>query len=729
MCGAGQAASSNGVGMAFYLLSFHGALVGFTGQRLHPLCPTMGTSRTTAPVALDMQHNTLTPGGAFVRAQPLGTAAHTRPLVALRAGNAYLSSRSPTQFDVVPLCATWEHFLLIPPESADLLRTLLRSTWHDGQTFVGQPTCTGHELRLGPHTWPVEQLQAEIRADTLTLWTHAAPRRVTLRVCPSRALENLIANVTELLEIGAFRHALSPWATVDDVREQVLKLSITPSAIAPCIGLAQLCCQFGQGELGAQFAAYAQSFAQIADLVWLQALIALRLHDHDRAADLLALALRERYPRHDFSDTLPALLTRLRQGEDALLLIPDMLYEHDLPGFDERFDTLLVPMRLAASNGPDIRQIYAMLFENAYQRLNTTKDLRLLETEARLNGLSWWTETAMGHTSWLAGLMAEADTHYAIARRLALQEGAMPAPDNTGIFSWLGAQECRQLASRAVPDRTGVSRWDWQFGTAEVPPALCLVFACDSAHFHLLPGLILSLLQAYRQDRSFGPVQLCIGVANPNAEQLAFLRTIADWLELYATSLRLSFGHGPAAEQDTALEPALRYLILPDIVARFRCPVLTGDCAGYFPANTATLLRTLKNTASYGFDLPLFDQNGRQHSGTPWSIGTDTAYFGEPERLPAIAAFMNDYLNTVYTPRSRAHTAMDRCALAQMLRHFILPRWNELSIRFLNKGPDILVMPAESVATSTVLVSQADVLHDLAVHTPRRPAKLPPPNA
>lgn len=49
---------------------------------------------------------------------------------------------------------------------------------------------------------------------------------------------------------------------MDDVREQVLKLSITPSAIAPCIGLAQLCCQFGQGELAAQFAAYAQSFAR-----------------------------------------------------------------------------------------------------------------------------------------------------------------------------------------------------------------------------------------------------------------------------------------------------------------------------------------------------------------------------------------------------------------------------------------------------------------------------------
>jgi hypothetical protein len=458
--------------MVFYLLSFHGALVGFTGQRLHPLCPTMGTSRTTAPVVLDMQHNTLTPGGAFVRAQPLGTAAHMRPLVALRAGNAYLSSRSPTQFDVVPLCATWEHFLLIPPESADLLRTLLRSTWHDGQTFVGQPTCTGHELRLGPHTWPVEHLQAEIRADTLTLWTHVAPRRVTLRVCPSRALENLIDTATDLLEIGAFRHALSPWATVDDVREQVLKLSITPSAIAPCIGLAQLCCQFGQGELGAQFAAYAQSFAQIADLVWLQALIALRLHDHDRAADLLALALRERYPRHDFSDTLPALLTRLRQGEDALLLIPDMLYEHDLPGFDERFDTLLVPMRLAASNGPDIRQIYAMLFENAYQRLNTTKDLRLLETEARLNGLSWWTETAMGHTSWLAGLMAEADAHYAIARRLALAGRSHASAGQYWYFFLAGGagmppacQPCRARPHGCFPLGVAV----WRGGSSPLP--------------------------------------------------------------------------------------------------------------------------------------------------------------------------------------------------------------------------------------------------------------------
>ncbi|MFT8419536.1 MAG: hypothetical protein ABF636_12015 [Acetobacter sp.] len=714
--------------VAFYLLSFHGALVGCTGQHLHPLCPTAGTNRATTPVMLDATHHTLAPGGAFVRPQSIDTIAN-RPLVALRAGNAYLSSRNPTQFDAVPLCATWEHFLLLTPERTDLLRSLLRGTWHEGRTFLGRPTCTGHELQLGPHKWPVEQLEAEIRGDTLTLWTSTTPNRVTLSACPSRTLETLLENVAELLDVGAFRHALNPWATVDDVREQVLKLSITPAAVAPCIVLAQLCCQFGQGELGAQFVAYAQSFAPMADLLWLQALIALRMHDHARAADLLELALRERYPKQDFSATLPALLTRLRQGEDTLLLVPDMLYEHDLPGFDERFDTLLVPMRLAKGNGADLRQIYAMLFENAYQRLNTTTDLRLLETEARLNGLNWWTETAMGHASWLAGLTAEADAHYAMARRLTLQEGAMPEPENAGIFSWLGAQACSQLASRAVPDRTGVSRWVWQFSTAEASPALCLVFACDSAHFHLLPGLILSLLQAYRQDRSSGPVQLCLGVANPNAEQLAFLRTIATWLEQYATSLRLSFGHGTTTGRDAALEPALRYLILPDIVARFRCPVITGDCAGYFPANTATLARTLKNTATYGFDLTRFSHDGRQTSGTPWSIGTDMAYFGEPERLPSIAAFMSDYLNTVYTPQSTVHTAMDRCALAQVLRHFITPRWNTLSVRFLNEGPAILVMPAKNLAAGAVLVSQADVLHDLAVNTPRRSIKPGQPTA
>ncbi len=712
--------------MVFHLLSFHGALVGFTSQHLHPLCPTAGTSRTTTPVVLDMQSNTLAPGGAFVAVQPINTLAR-RPLVALRAGNAYLSSRSPTQFEAVPLCATLTHFLLLTPEHTDLLRTLLRGTWHDGRTFVGRPTCTGHDLQLGAHKWPVEQLQAEIRADTLTLWTSAAPKKVTLSACPSRALENLLEYVTELLEVGAFRRALSPWATVDDVREQVLRLSVTPSAIAPCIVLAQLCCQYGQGALGERFAAYAQSFAQMTDLVWLQALIALRMRNHARAADLLAIALRERYPRQDFSATLPVLLARLRQGEDTLLLVPDMLYEHDLPSFDERFDTLLVPMRLAAGNGADVRQIYAMLFENAYQRLNTTTDLRLLETEARLNGLNWWTETAMGHTSWLAGLMAEADAHYALARRLALQEGAMPSPDNAGIFSWLSAAECGQLASRAIPERTGVSRWEWRFSMAGAPAALCLVFACDSTNFHLLPGLVLSLLQAYRQDRSLGPVQLCLGVANPNTEQLAFLRTIADWLEQYATSLRLSFGYGATAARDTTLEPALRYLILPDIAAQFRCPVLTGDCAGYFPANTATLLRTLKNTSTYGFDLALFNHDGQQTSGTPWSLGTDTAYFGEPERLPAIAAFLSDYLNTVYTPHSTVHTAMDRCALAQMLRHFILPRWNTLSVRFLNEGPAILAMPTERVGDGAVLVSQADVLHDLAVHTPRRASRPTPP--
>lgn len=116
MCGTGQAASSNGVGMAFYLLSFHGALVGFTGQRLHPLCPTMGTSRTTAPVALDMQHNTLTPGGAFVRAQPLGTAAHTRPLVALRLAMRIFPAAALPSLMLFPCAPRGSIFCSSPPK-------------------------------------------------------------------------------------------------------------------------------------------------------------------------------------------------------------------------------------------------------------------------------------------------------------------------------------------------------------------------------------------------------------------------------------------------------------------------------------------------------------------------------------------------------------------------------------------------------------------------------------
>ena len=94
-------------------------------------------------------------------------------------------------------------------------------------------------------------------------------------------------------------------------------------------------------------------------------------------------------------------------------------------------------------------------------------------------------------------------------------------------------------------------------------------------------------------------------------------------------------------------------------------------------------------------------------------MNTALAYFGEAELVPAIAAFMSDYLNTVCSPSNPYHTDMDRCVLAQTFRRFVASRWAQLSIRFLNDGPPLLVMPQHE---HTGLVTPDDVLNDLKAY-------------
>lgn len=698
--------------MPFYLLSWHGALAGYTGLRLHPASFAQSLMRGTTPATLDEQSGALNPGGMFAKAEAVENFAG-RPLVSIRAGKGYLSSRDQNVFDVVPLCATWEHFLLLPPELLSILRDLTEQEWYQGTRFVGRATCAEHHLQLGGHKWPAEQLQADRTKDTITLWSEAAPEKVIFTLCPSHVLSGLMEDVLHLLQTNTLRPATTPWATLDDLREQILRLSVTPRDTSTCVQLARLGALFGQWELADGFLTTARQHDTRPELQWMAAILALRTKNYDSAATLMEQALTTRYPDRDLGTLLAPLVARQKAGESALLLAPSTLSSVGLPPFETPFDALLVPMRLSSQNGPDIRRIYSSLFERAFQKLDTENRLRLLTAEARLNGLSWWEELGLGHTSWLAGLQTEADEHYAIARKLALQDNMAPALYDQGVFSWLSTQECGRLASRAIPDVTGVANWQWHFSMPEEQPSTCLVFACTGHHFDLLPGLVLSLIHACREDRSAGKIQLCLGVANPTVDQLTFLSTVSEWLENHATTLRLSFGHGETKSDATMLEPALRYLILPDIAAQFRVPVLIGDCAGYFPANFVSLLRDMKAHATYGFDLTEFDDNGQQRYGTPWSMNTTLAYFGEAELVPAIAAFMSDYLNTVCSPNNPYHTDIDRCALAQVFRRFVRSRWAQLSIRFLNDGPPLLVMPQHG---QTGLVTPDDVLNDLKAY-------------
>ena len=342
--------------MPFYLLSWHGALVGYSGLRLHAVSFAQSFMRGTTPATLDAQSGVLNPGGIFAQAEAVENFAG-RPLVSLRAGKGYLSSREQTVFDVVPLCATWERFLLLPSELLSILRDLTEQEWYLGTRFVGRATCAEHHLHLGGHKWPAEQLQATRTKDTITLWSEAAPEKVTFTVCPSHILSGLMEDVLHLLQTNTLRPATTPWATLDDLREQILRLSVTPRDTGTCVQLARLCALFGQWELADGFLTLARQHDPRPELQWMAAILALRTKNYDTAATLMEQSLTTRYPDRDISTLLAPLVARQKAGESALLLVPGVLSSVGLPAFETPFDTLLVPMRLAAKNGPDIRRV------------------------------------------------------------------------------------------------------------------------------------------------------------------------------------------------------------------------------------------------------------------------------------------------------------------------------------------------------------------------------------
>ncbi|KGB20759.1 hypothetical protein [Acetobacter tropicalis] len=711
--------------MAFFLLSWHGALVGYTGLHMHPASFTDVLFRAVSPVVLH-DDGAVEPCDAFTKVVPVDSIPN-RPLIALKANAHYLSSRGLDKLDAAPICAAWEHFLAIPTTLLPLLKDLTTRDWHENGRWVGRAVCHEHHVHLGDHKWPAEALQAERKGDTLTLWSEDSDQRVTLTQCPSRTLSALLETLTERLQMGEIRPSQrTPWAVSEELREHILKVCVNPGDTGYLLHLARECGFFELWDLAAGLLSCARTQDTNPDLIYYAAILALRTKEYETAAQLLHEALTTRFPDITLERIQP-LLTRLKGGEDALLDLPRQLRRMGLSMFDGLFNQLLVPMPLARQNGHDLRQAYSERFEETCTGQSIPHRLKLLAAEAHLNGISYWEEVNMAHASWLAGLCREADTHYANAKALAIETKINPIHYNCGVFSWLSEGECNSLSSRAVPDRLGVSDWKWHFSPEEnaaaIPPALGLVFGCDSKYFRFIPKLILSLVRACRADPSGGAIHLFIGVEQPTMEQLTFLTTVSEWLATHDPKVKLSFAHGTLTYRDGATYTAIRYLMLPEIVARFRCPLITADCDGYFPADFVALWRQMADSSDYGFRLYAYNHEGKQVMGEPWGFGAGISYFGEPDLLPPIAHFLSDYLNTAYSPQNPTNWCVDQCALAAAFRRFVAPRWNDLRIKFMDEGAPLMVMPhhvggKEALLSHDGSVSMVDVVVELARHTP-----------
>ncbi|MFT8478850.1 hypothetical protein [Gluconobacter oxydans] len=319
----------------------------------------------------------------------------------------------------------------------------------------------------------------------------------------------------------------------------------------------------------------------------------------------------------------------------------------------------------------------------------------LLELDRRFNGDSYWNTLCSGHQFWLAGNVNAADSQYAAAKALSIRTGLMPIHYNCGVLSWLSGNACEGM-EQPVPDRLGMGEWHWEASVAPAAqcPALCLVFGCDAGYFRFLPKLLLSLLRvcASRPDPAFR-IRLCLGIDTSTPEQLAFMRELINAVSQRDFGLDVTLAHGRLTWRDAATYTAIRYLMLPEVVRRYSCPVITADCDGYFPDDFLTLFDDLRNTADYGFRLYAYNHEGRQTFGEPWGFGAGISWFGEADRLPEIAAFLHDYLQVAYDPANPTNWCIDQCALVQSFRRFVVPRWSDLRIRFMDEGTPLMVMP------------------------------------
>lgn len=674
--------------MTSYLLSWHGTLL---ASREACLCTASFADvllKVVTPVLVEDGYE-VTPArsGLVLRELP----DTTRPLCVLRMGTEFLSSRNSMDLDWTGHHMDWESFLPIRASLIPVLHALLSRRWSMGKGSLHLPYIREFSLVIGEQAWPLETLMATREDDIVLLETEGEETVWILESCPPKVLSQLLSALSESL-MGADSTSETEW-----LNRQILKVSVAPHEIIHILYLALMCAEQGRLDFAQEFLKCARLYDERPDLIYFQAILSERMGDHAAATAHLSQALAQQFPDPSIIRQFGYLETRMAEGENMLLLLPELMQQVSGSGFDPLFDSLMLPQKLAITNNQDVVQAYSLIFEQSCFSKGRDRGLALLRHEQTCNGIRYWSEICLGHDAWLSGDRAAADKHYSEAKTQAIETGIMPIHYNCGVFSWLPENEVAGLEDKVVEDRLGTSGWTWKSsvlpGQEDVQPELCLVFGCDTGYFQFIPKLVLSLLKVCMARPKGGRIRLCLGIDSPTNEQLDWLEEIVSALSVHDYGLDFTFAHGPLTYRDGATYTAIRYLIFPEIAERWSCPVITADCDGYFPSDFLTLWEEMKATADYGFRLYAYDKAGHQFFGEPWGFGAGISYFGNADKVPDIARFLHNYLQIAYNPDNPTNWCIDQCALVQAYRQFVAPDWETLRIRFMDDGTPLMVMP------------------------------------
>ncbi|WP_046900906.1 MULTISPECIES: type IV pilus biogenesis/stability protein PilW [Gluconobacter] len=674
--------------MTSYLLSWHGTLL---ASRDACLCTASFADvllKVVTPVLVEDGYE-VTPArsGLVLCAQP----DTTRPLCVLRMGTEFLSSRNSMDLDWTGHHMDWESFLPIRASLIPVLHALLSRRWSMGNGSLHLPRIHDFSLVIGEQAWPLETLVATREDDIVLLETEGEETVWILEACPSKVLSQLLNALSESL-MGTDSTSETEW-----LNRQILKVSVAPHEIIHILYLALMCAEQGRLDFAQEFLKCARLYDERPDLIYFQAILSERMGDHAAATTHLSQALAQQFPDPSILKQFGYLETRMAEGENMLLLLPELMQQVSGSCFDPLFDSLMLPQKMATTNNQDVVQAYSLMFEQSCFSKGRDRGLALLRHEQTCNGIRYWSEICLGHDAWLSGDRSAADRHYGKAKTQAIKTGIMPIHYNCGVFSWLPEAEVFGLENKVVEDRLGTSGWTWKSsvlsGQEDVQPELCLVFGCDTGYFQFIPKLVLSLLKVCMARSKGGRIRLCLGIDSPTNEQLDWLEEMVSALSVHDYGLDFTFAHGPLTYRDGATYTAIRYLIFPEIAERWSCPVITADCDGYFPSDFLTLWEEMKATADYGFRLYAYDKAGHQFFGEPWGFGAGISYFGKAEKVPDIARFLHNYLQIAYNPDNPTNWCIDQCALVQAYKQFVAPDWETLRIRFMDDGTPLMVMP------------------------------------
>ncbi|RUT27261.1 hypothetical protein C0V97_03390 [Asaia sp. W19] len=704
--------------MARILLTWHGAVVCWSGGVLAPVSPAAVAAGDATPLLVD-ENDHLLSGPACIAIDPAPgdpvPTGHKASAFVIRTGSLYLSCRNDTEFHLVPHAQAWEFFVSLPQACIPLIARVVAMRWLVQGKQTPRGRCAEFSVWLGEERFDPSALLLSEDGQTLTL-----PGGRVCPAYPGPALSHAIASVDDLIRNPLVTSEERIWAHGGDLAAQMLHVITAPHHAPHLYHLARLCALLGHYDAALACLDALDGLMEPAELLWARATIAYRQERYALVRPLLRDAIEDAAKRSLRQQLIMKTSERFLPENCHPLAAARLFREVYDVHLDGEFCRVLVPSPLLADATYETRSVYLQTLEEIWGQCPPARRRLFLEAEKAFNGESHALSVVSGHEAWYRGDADGANPHYERARQLSIETGMQFVHFNCGAYSWLTG-----FPRKPEPAPLDLSGWEWHWtGTdaTAAQPDLCIVAGSDERYFRFVPRLVASLIQACAAGSRPGMIHLILGFASPSPDQISFLERVAKTLHAARSPVALSFTSGRLAHNDGATYSCIRYLMMPKIVERFSCPVMTTDIDAMFPTDFLSLSEALRTNHDYGFRLYAFDSEGRQFMGEPWGFGAGVSYFGETALLPVLAHDLHDYLRTAYLTANPTNWCIDQCALAAIFHRHIGPRWADLRIRFMDTPPAIVVMPhhtgmdKSSFAAWEGLVDMAQVYASLGLN-------------